>query len=99
MRKVGGNTGSVDNIVESKLVNVRASLEEQREGLNRTNGLANISAQSLAHWKLTWPMPPEAPATTGMFVSKGYAWEIDFHGPRQPGELSDDEITRNTYQL
>lgn len=33
MGKVGRNAGGVNNIVESKLVNERAGLEEQRKGL------------------------------------------------------------------
>lgn len=33
MGKVGGHSGSVDDIVESELVDMRAGLEEQREGL------------------------------------------------------------------
>ena len=33
MREVGGNSGSVDDIVESKLVNMRARLEQQGQGL------------------------------------------------------------------
>ena len=32
VRKIGGNTGGVDNIVEGKLVNVWAGLQEEREG-------------------------------------------------------------------
>jgi hypothetical protein len=33
VRKIGGNTGGVDNIVEGELVNEGARLEEKREGL------------------------------------------------------------------
>ena len=36
MREIGGNTGGVDNIVEGKLVNKRAGLQEERERLYRT---------------------------------------------------------------
>ena len=37
MREIGSDTGSVDYIVESELVDVRASLEQKRE---RLQGLA-----------------------------------------------------------
>lgn len=33
MREVGGNTRSVDNIVESELIDERASLEEEGQRL------------------------------------------------------------------
>lgn len=36
MGKVGSDTGSVDDIVQCKLVNVRASLQQEREGLITT---------------------------------------------------------------
>lgn len=36
MGKVGSNAGGVDNIVESKLVNEGAGLEEQRQRLSNT---------------------------------------------------------------
>lgn len=34
--KIGGDTGSVDDIVQGELVNVRASLQQKREGLFNT---------------------------------------------------------------
>lgn len=37
MRKVGGNTGSVDDIVEGELIDERAGLEEQRKRLKRVS--------------------------------------------------------------
>lgn len=33
MRKIGRNTGSVDNIIKSELINKRAGFEEERKGL------------------------------------------------------------------
>jgi hypothetical protein len=46
--KVGGNTGRVDNIVESQLVDEVGSLEEQREGLaNATRGTSNDCNEDL----------------------------------------------------
>jgi hypothetical protein len=33
--EVGSNTGGVDNIVQSQLVDVGTGLEEEREGLRR----------------------------------------------------------------
>lgn len=33
VREVSGNSGSVDDIVESELINMRARLEEERERL------------------------------------------------------------------
>lgn len=33
MGKIGGDTGSVDDIVQGELVDVRASLQQKREGL------------------------------------------------------------------
>lgn len=35
MRKVGSNTGGVDNIVESQLINMRARLQKQRQRLRK----------------------------------------------------------------
>jgi hypothetical protein len=37
VRKIGSNTGGVDDIVESELIDVGAGLEEQRERLLRYN--------------------------------------------------------------
>ena len=42
MREIGGNTGSVDNIVERELIDERASLQQERERLaNATRGTKN----------------------------------------------------------
>lgn len=38
VREVSGDTGSVDDIVEGKLVNQRGSLEQEREGLEQRDG-------------------------------------------------------------
>ena len=39
MREIGSDTGSVDYIVESELVDVRASLEQKRERLQSVSKL------------------------------------------------------------
>lgn len=38
MRKVGGNSGGVHNIVKRKLVNEGGELQKKGQGLERTNG-------------------------------------------------------------
>ena len=48
VREIGSNTRSVDNIVEGKLVNKRAGLQEERQGLaNATRGTENSYFQRI----------------------------------------------------
>lgn len=60
MGEIGGNAGGVDNIVESKLVDVGRGLEEEGKGLEEVS-MRIVVWRVSAH---TWPMPPAAPATT-----------------------------------
>lgn len=41
VRKIGSNTGGVDNIVESQLINMRASLQKQRQRLGNGRKVSN----------------------------------------------------------
>jgi len=68
VRKISSNTGGVDNIVEGQLVNIRAQLEEEGE---RLFAPGQFSCSSIFYFSSdpelvlrTWPIPPEAPATT-----------------------------------
>ena len=66
MREIGGNTGGVDKIVEGKLVNKRAGLQEERERLYRTTIRVRFDryiGQRGRGGNHTWPIPPEAPRT------------------------------------
>ena len=67
VREVGGDAGGVNDIIECQLVNEGAVLEEQRERLPEAD--RQVSKQQRkgvagARGQQTWPMPPEAPATT-----------------------------------
>lgn len=76
--KVGSNTRSVDNIVQSQLVDERAALEEKGQGLCEDGrGRAELATWTLldrenpgspgdGEQRHTCPMPPEAPATTNI---------------------------------
>lgn len=60
MGKVGGNTWSVDNIVEGELVNERACLQEEGQRL------WFMCQQRFGRFRMsrnTCPIPPAAPAT------------------------------------
>lgn len=63
MREVGSDARSVDDIVQSELVNERGSLEKERERLHQNKSATKGRLDSSG---LTWPIPPEAPATTAM---------------------------------
>lgn len=70
MGEIGSNTGRVDNIVESKLVNKGAQLEKKRQRLfisscqSVCEFLDCLFLRSSPGLLRTWPIPPEAPATT-----------------------------------
>lgn len=80
VREIGSDTGGVDDIVESELVNERRELEEEGQGL-RHMWSAMLPSQppiravrrGISHGqvgiKLTCPIPPAAPATTVHNVS------------------------------
>ena len=70
MRQVGSDTRCVYDIVERKLVNELAVLEEKRERLLRGQSLpaASIATRRRSSLVLTCPMPPDAPATTALTI-------------------------------
>ena len=74
VREIGSDTGGVDNIVQSKLVNERRGLQEEGEGLKQVlaEGHQGYKMKREAE-KLTWPIPPEAPRTTEI----GLEWTND----------------------
>lgn len=58
MAQIGGDAGGVDDIVEGELVDERAGLEEEGQGLGGVSWHLAVMAGGR-----TWPMPPEAPRT------------------------------------
>jgi hypothetical protein len=83
MGEVGGDAGGVDDIVEGELVNEGRGLEEQGQWLE-----AGQYERSKGVQHHTWPMPPEAPATTALTIllsgallgwwnGRGAGWEIN----------------------
>lgn len=64
--EIGSNTRSVDNIVEGKLVNKRAGLQEEGQRLYRTTMKVRFDcyiSQRRGMRNQTCPIPPEAPRT------------------------------------
>lgn len=81
VREIGSNTRSVDNIVEGKLVNKRAGLQEERQGLYRTTMKVRFDwhiSQRKGGDDHTCPIPPEAPRTA-VFKGHGVSNESCFH--------------------
>lgn len=74
MGQVRGNTGGVDNIVESKLIDERTCFQQQRERLDIETLVISKLIECLPtripreRERHTWPIPPEAPRTT---ISRG----------------------------
>jgi hypothetical protein len=72
VRKIGSYTGSIDDIVKGELRDEWASLEKEGKWLFEEIDMSVISIRSrvgiplLEEDKSTWPIPPEAPATTVM---------------------------------
>lgn len=72
--EIGGNTGSVDNIVQSQLVDERTGLEEEGQRLIARRCVVSLGVrlrrlrekiEKRRRGRLhTCPIPPEAPATT-----------------------------------
>jgi hypothetical protein len=61
VRQVNADPGSVDDIVEGELVDERTGLHEEGQRLVASSAhVAPVKIDSSS----TWPMPPDAPATT-----------------------------------
>ena len=63
VRQVSADTGRVDNIVEGELVDESTALQEKGQWLFRRQFRSLPVILSFR----TWPIPPEAPATTWDF--------------------------------
>lgn len=76
--EICGNTRSVDNIVESELVNERGGFAEEGQRLH-------WSVECLVHGRrrITCPIPPEAPRTTA-FTMMPSSRVLSLFSPRQP---------------
>lgn len=71
VRKVRGDARGVDDVIESKLIDKRAGLQQKRQRLLNRQYVSVYGRGNISHvytfsstMKRTWPMPPEAPATT-----------------------------------
>ena len=62
MGEIGSDTWGVDNIVQCQLGDERRGLEEKGQGLREE--MVSRNCVSVVHWQATYPIPPEAPATT-----------------------------------
>jgi hypothetical protein len=63
VREISCDSKGVDDIVESKLIDKRARLKEERERLRFGNLSGSLVSVAIGG-RHTWPIPPEAPRTT-----------------------------------
>ena len=68
MRQVGGDAWGVDDIVEGQVVDEWAGFEEEGEWLCERKSVRGVQwcGGDCLGCILTWPMPPDAPATTAV---------------------------------
>lgn len=68
--EIAGDAGCVYDIVQRQLIDVRACLHEQGERLFVLSVRFSVGIEL----RLTWPIPPEAPATQAFILTCGVRW-------------------------